>query len=111
VTNPPSVGFDWRGTSDTSIGSTSLVVDRYVHYVAVFDGMHALLYRDSVLDDPNTPTTTSPIPEFIADFTVGVDHNASDYFFGGSLDELAIYARALSTAEVASHYSQGTAKR
>jgi hypothetical protein len=73
------------------------------HMVTVtYDGTTVSLYVDKNFDVSFTPTLN----------TTGTDlylgtQSGSDYFFTGSLDELAIFSRALSASEISSLYNMG----
>jgi len=76
-----------------------LVADGVPHHFAVTcDGQQAILYVDGLAGSPvvvtNWATTNS------ADIVLGNDTDASGRHFTGQLDEVAIYARALSASEV-----------
>jgi hypothetical protein len=51
--------------------------------------------------------TTDPIPARASDLRLGTTRDGS--FFPGEIDELAIYDRALSLADVARHHDAGRA--
>lgn len=92
--------------SDLGVGNTYVtafnprtVADGVSHHFALTcDGQQAILYVDGVAGSPvavaNWVATNS------ADIVLGSDTDASGRHFTGQLDEVAIYPRALSAAEV-----------
>ncbi len=86
--------------------SDPIDVDRWVHVVGVIDDDRGItsLYLDGVLDsevEGGNPGGSSNYPLLIG------RHNAPgpwDWPFNGSIDEVAIYHRALSPDEILSHY-------
>jgi hypothetical protein len=90
-----------QGGSGLAIGNTRLARDQWVHLALVYDGMRARLYADARL----VAETTHDLgfaPE-ISPLTIGGRPGggipAIDTF-AGRLDEIAVYDRALSPAEV-----------
>jgi hypothetical protein len=73
------------------------------HYVSVFDGEQAFLYVNGTL--ANNHTVTGSIAARTVPFTVGRGAGVDGSYFKGALDELAIYPRPLSSAEIAEHFS------
>jgi hypothetical protein len=91
--------------SETGLWGTLPAELAWGYYVAVFDGMNATLYIDGTLAETRkiqgAPAARS------GTFSVGRASNGGLTFFKGSLDELAIYGRALTLAEVTLHYELG----
>jgi len=86
-------GTDWRSISETA----SIFDDEWHHLVAVWDGTTAWLYVDGVM-----------IKEQALAYTMALNNNnlyigssvGSASFFNGSLDEIRIYDKALTEAEI-----------
>ncbi len=83
-------------------GSTSLTPGQWYHIAAVYDGASEKLYVNGVLDGSQAysgaiATDTSPL-------IIG-GYYAPPYLFNGRLDELSMYDRALSHAELFSVFS------
>ncbi len=66
----------------------------WVHVVATFDGSTMRLYRDGALVGINA-TGAIPVPAFDARLQIGIGYE-------GMFDDIRIYDRALSPAEVQS---------
>jgi hypothetical protein len=76
------------------------VDDGQWHHVAgVYDGGKMYLYIDGVLDLSTVTTTKIPVNDFPV--TIGENAEAKGRFWHGLIDEVRIYGRALSPAEVA----------
>jgi hypothetical protein len=73
------------------------------HVVATFDGSMRRLYVDGVevAAAPLAGATANPGPLFVGS-TGGLSG-----FFDGTIDELAIYSQALTSARVTAHYAEG----
>ena len=93
---------------------TAFSVDTWYHVVAVYNGALATnrlkLYVNGTLVSQTNPTATSiPATNSTSIFCVGC-MNGNTNTFRGSIDELAIYERALTQAEVTSRYNRGSRK-
>jgi hypothetical protein len=74
----------------------------WAHYVAVFDGATATLYVNGTL--ANTAPAPGNLSPRKTPFAVARAAGGAN-FFKGSIDEIAIYAAALSPAVIAKHFS------
>jgi hypothetical protein len=83
--------------------ATSPILNTWTHYVAVYEGSMMTLYQNGLpvgygsFSQANTNATNLP-------FYIGKD--IGTYFFNGSLDDIAVYSRALSSSEVQSIYQE-----
>jgi len=108
-------GEDFRfnaafGTGSGSEKVTSSFVpqeSQWYHIVYSFNGTNNLLYINGTLDN-STVTSSSPYTNSDP-LTIGMWGNSWQPF-NGSIDEVAIYNRSLSAAEVAALYNAGKAK-
>jgi len=72
------------------------------HVMGTYDGSNIKLYVDKVLVDSSA--VTGSITDSTADFVIGAgDGNISN--FDGTIDDTAIYATALTSAQVSSHFA------
>lgn len=101
---PPTITFDlWYGASSSgiTIGSPDLTDGGWHHAVGVIDATGMELWLDGVLvgSAPKTSWTSSTAEPFV----IGTNADADDsmFDFEGSLDEVAVYSRALTSAEIA----------
>jgi hypothetical protein len=84
--------------------TASTVVISTWHYVAgVFDGTSIKIYLDGDLAGNETGDVAPVLPQTSVTFSIGNAFNGKQWF-GGSVDELAIYAKALSAATIKTHY-------
>ncbi|MFM7537534.1 MAG: LamG-like jellyroll fold domain-containing protein, partial [Acidimicrobiales bacterium] len=88
----------WNG-SERDSASALVPLDTWVQLVATYDGSRVRLYTNgSIADDE--PATVS-LPDTAMPFTLGRNAaDLTDHFLGGDLDEVAVWSRALSAAEV-----------
>ena len=100
----------WRdgasnGSIQLSTARRSLGV--YHHVVATFDGMHIRLYLDGVALPTDPGQGTSPLKASHKTWIIGKQAGFSGNAFIGSLDEVAIYDRALTADQISRHYLIG----
>lgn len=79
----------------------------WYHVVGTWDGSTMKIYINGV-QDPNTSSFQGPI--HISSLPLGIGRNGGDgwsEYFGGIIDEAAIYERALTPAEITQHYQNG----
>ncbi|MHC4521054.1 MAG: LamG-like jellyroll fold domain-containing protein, partial [Planctomycetota bacterium] len=72
--------------------------NEWVHLALVFDGTHATGYRNGVDDVGPQPTGIGPNVD--APIIVGASHAAEGRTFQGFLDDVRLYSRTLTAAEV-----------
>jgi len=89
----------------TATASTSITNGAWRHVVAVYDSTNVFIYIDGT---NQTLALTGTVPASIADSSanlhIGVDAALAQYF-NGSIDEVAIWNRALSSNEVYQIYN------
>jgi parallel beta-helix repeat protein len=96
-----AAGGDYGGYAVTS---TSIVNNGVWHHLAgVYNGTHSFIYVDGILEQSAAKTnllaTSDPVHLWI-----GKDPWGN---FGGMIDEAAVYNRALTAEEIATHYRAG----
>lgn len=105
--NTRQVSFDTSSAAGAHslAGSSNLDDNRWHHVVGVCDGFAKYLYVDGILE------AFAPYRQTVLqnDFPVRLGENAqaTGRYFRGQLDEVAIYARALSPLEVLDHFRAG----
>jgi hypothetical protein len=104
---PPNLPWHFyaRGGADNPFVNTAPVLqsNQWYHIAATFSGTQAILYQDGV---PAKTGTAAAVSTSITTLFVG--RNASSTvpaYFSGSMDDIRVYSRALSAAEVAQIYS------
>jgi hypothetical protein len=95
-----------RPAADLGIWGPVFGANLWGHYVAVFDGTQVSLYVNALASND---VTAGSIAARTVPFTVGRAAGVDGSYFKGALDELAIYPRALTSAEIAEHYSYARA--
>jgi hypothetical protein len=89
----------------TTVNVPAPAPDVFTHVAAVYDGAALRLYKNGILIAP------SPVPDTAsAGGVAGTARGgcgASGVGFDGTIDEIAIYAKALSLTEIANHYGLG----
>jgi lysophospholipase L1-like esterase len=97
-----------NGPQSSFSGNTSVADNKWHHIALVRNGAtgSTLLYVDGKLDGSQYFSYPAGF-QAVAPITVGWLPVAG-YHFGGALDELAIYGRALSEAEISQHATDGT---
>jgi hypothetical protein len=81
--------------------------DLYAHVVAVYGAGTAELAANGKSSGPRSCGNDAGLAATSASLVAGKPANAADDYFEGSLDELAVYDRALGPAEVSRHYQKG----
>lgn len=99
-TNGPSVDFYSGSTRYVTDATSTWLAGVWHHVCGVYDGSALRLYVDGVQVAFTTPG--SRVLDANAGASFGINLIASDYFTG-SIDEVAVYNRGLSPAEVAAH--------
>lgn len=103
--------FLLNGITSTLAGSPkiptgSLTTGVWYHIVGTYDGSEAKIYVNGFLED--TKTGLSGTIASSTDATrLGVDSAGSNYWHVGNMDEVAMYPRALTAAEVRMLYDRG----
>lgn len=104
------------GTGGNSLAAVDLAIDtdHWYHVVGVYDGAGSIkLYVDGAVAattpvdgtfTPNASRTDVPMT-----FGGRADGLSGDYGWGGQMDEVAYYTKALSDADVLAHYQAGRA--
>ncbi|MBA3365238.1 MAG: LamG domain-containing protein [Actinobacteria bacterium] len=110
--SPGSFGFN-TGNGDLYGMSSARLRNRWVHVAAVFtNGSPATnkLYIDGVEQQLTQRQGVSVSRTASTSARLGRGDYSASYYFGGRLDEFAIYARALSATELKSHYDAGASR-
>lgn len=80
----------------------------WTYVVARFDGALGEIFVNGALAQTDANGSDAGIIATVKSFTIGGASNQGSHFTG-SLDEVAVYGKALSDAVIASHYSAGIA--
>ena len=100
------------GSANDFISATSAISDNnWHHIVATIDHSlsEAKIYIDSSQSGSTDTGSTAGSVNPAADLKIGVSHSSANYF-KGSLDEIKIYSKVLSAAEITKNYKHGKSK-
>jgi len=92
-----------NGTSNVAAGTTATAAGTWYHLVGTYDGTSVRLYVNGVLESGAVASSVSMI-DTTYPFRVGAIGGTGQGKFGGVIDEVAVYGRALSATEVKQHY-------
>jgi hypothetical protein len=93
-------------TISTAVGATTIGAEWH-HVAFVYDDTDVRIYVDGELDSngaSNPLSYTAGLYNSSANFSLG---QAGSYYYRGDIDEVAIFDRALSAAEIAEIYASG----
>jgi hypothetical protein len=88
-------------------GTTPVNDGEWHHLVGTFDTSVARVYVDGVLAGSAIANTPGNVYYQTSGITIGRDGSNPDFYFLGTLDEVALYGAALSPARVLAHYEAG----
>jgi len=97
--NRPGVGGTWTDGNKNLFGPSVVPVNTWTHLAATFDGSATRLFVNGV--QVASQAQTAPLKTTTATLQIGADSYPSE-FFAGLIDEVRIYNRALSAAEIQS---------
>ena len=115
--NSKTANFNLLDTAGNGVavqGTTQINDNTWHHIVAVRDNSsdQNRLYIDGVLEDSEPYDYAAG---FDSTTTLGIGYMAytgiADYYYDGLLDEIALYSKALSDAEITDHYNGGAGKK
>ena len=88
----------WSATNPSIAGGTAVGFNEWHHVAGTYDGANINVYLDGSLD--GTIATTSPIGVNAANVLIGENPEAAGRNWDGMIDDVRIYNRALSQAEL-----------
>jgi len=101
IANPSDIEVYFNGPKIFDI--TNVPLNKWVYLAVTHNGTTAVAYINGV----QTNSAASSLTSATGVTSLGYDVNRSNYAFKGNLDDMRIYNRALSAAEVVGLYSQG----
>lgn len=105
--NTDFIGFGTTGLGNQDLAGTRSVNDgQWHHVVAVYDGAKKSIYIDGTLDA--SVATTGTVSANNYPVRIGENAQATGRYFDGRIDEVALFNRALSEAEITGLYTQAT---
>jgi len=100
----------------TEIDTGTLVLNQWHHIVATFDGTLMTLYLDGNQVNTKTPPLNPQgqryVPDPVSPMIIGCGNElglsgGANVFFGGAVDEVAVYNTNLNATQVTTHYQAG----
>ena len=85
---------------------TSITAQVWTHVAVTYDGANLRLYIDGA--ENAAIAQTGAIPTNALPLTIGAQSDHAGTFFMGNIDEVAVYDRGLTAAELQSIYAAGT---
>src|SRR3989441_20994 len=95
--NRPVIGGTWAAGNQNTVGGSVLAVNTWTHLAATFDGATVRLYVNGAQVASQAQTT--PLTTSTETLQIGGDAYTGENF-AGLIDEVRIYNRALSAAEI-----------
>ena len=99
--NRPGVGGTWTDGNKNVFGPSVLPVNTWTHLASTFDGSTVRLFVNGV--QVASQAQTAALQTTTATLQIGADAYPTEYF-AGLIDEVRIYNRALSAAEIQSRH-------
>ena len=93
----PAVYINTGGSDMSAVGTTGISVNTWTHLAATYDGTTLRLYVNGV--QAGTRTISGSIPASTSPLSIGGNSVWGEYF-SGQIDEVRVYSRALSQAEI-----------
>ena len=93
------------GNLVTFNGNTALQIGQWYHVAMTYDGSFLNLYVNGTLD--GSQAATGPLVTSTEALRIGGDETGP-WYFNGLVDELALYSRALTSAEIQAIYNAGS---
>lgn len=98
-------------SSQIVVASTPIPLNTFVHLAVTNDGSKIRLYIDGVLD-LEVPKTVGTLFDSAHPLQIGsLSGTSANSFFNGTIDEVALFKRALSPAEILDIFNAGSAGR
>ena len=106
-----SMGIIGEGVAETPLqGKTPVLQGEWVFVAGVFSGGKFMrVYLNGELDNELTSVPDKIQATTDTPFTVGAIAGSTDYSFQGTIDEVVVYSRALTTEEIKSIMARGIA--
>ena len=106
IRNGAAVHVSRVGASSHNAEGGTVVVGTDHYVVATYDGTTLRLYLDNVEVDTDATAVTMNTSTVLV--SIGYDAASAGAVFDGRIDEVAVYDRELTVAEIGEHYAMGT---
>ena len=108
--DPNNVWQFWNGKGDTSgwdnLSGRAVVNNAWAHLVGVYDGTNKSFYVNGTLVGTRT-VAFGPNDQNVLRIGGGATEGDGNYFFQGSVDEVAFYNKPLTEDRILAHYVAG----
>ena len=95
----------WTGPGGFNVvAGPPVSLNTWTHLVGTYDGTTARLYVNGTWPTPRL-SATSGTPPVRSGWRAATTDGAANYFLPGRVDEVAVYASALSAARVSAHFT------
>lgn len=97
--------YDGSGNPTLNLqGTSGITNNQYAHYTFTINGTTAIIYKNGV---PLVSTNSSALPTNVTrtNTWIGRSNWSGDSYFGGSIDIMRLYNKALSSEEVLQNYN------
>jgi hypothetical protein len=101
--------FEWGGAGGGYFDiNVTYSPSGYVHFVGVYDrpANRIRLYFNGT--EVGSRSVTGDLTPRNAEFIIGSDHGGNESVLNGEIDEVAVYDKALTQAQIAKHYATAT---
>ncbi len=92
------------GNQDQVWSQTPIITNTWEHWACVYSGNEIRIYRNGILNSTGFNDVVTPIQNGVLLFGQSVTYNNNEQFLG-SLDDIAIYNRALTPQEITALYT------
>lgn len=99
--------YFWVNDDPNDVATPVLPTDSWSHVVGTYDGSTIRMYLNGAL--VQSFAYAQPITHSTSPLLIGDAAGVGNYHWNGTLDEVALYNRALTATEVLQHYQLGTA--
>lgn len=83
----------------------AIIPGEWIHFACVYDGTQVFLYRNTISNTTTRATDWTPDYSAITEFSIGGRGGSNSY--DGQIDDVRIYNKALTPAEVTAIYNNG----
>lgn len=103
--NPINSSIKWDIGGESVESSVGLVQNEWTHIAVTYDGTKLKLYINNILKEEKSYSGGTSSANLTA-FTIGAQSNIEKSVFKGAIDDVYIFSRALSKAEITNLYSE-----
>ena len=97
--------YNAGGSLVTLPGSSNITLNVWTHVAVTFTGMNWVIYLNGSADNSGAVSSTAIVPSDEPLYIAGRAAGGATSDFGGSIDDVRIYNRALSAAEISALYN------